>query len=627
MRPGAGDRRAAVAAVLAAIAVLAGGPAAAAGDQPGIEVRDLYYGEVLFHFYQQQDFTALTHLLAARHSGRASHHDADSELLLGGLYLAYGQHDQASTIFTRLLDESVDPAVRDRAWFYLGKVRFQRSLFAPAEEAFRQVGDKLPRPLAAERGVLLAQSLMGQGRYDEAAAVLDDWKGPDDWTAYARYNLGVAYVREQRLEDGARELDRVGRMRASAEELLALRDKANLALGYAWLQAERPAEARLALERVQVNGPFSNKALLGAGWADALQGQYRRALGPWMELRDRDLLDSAVQESMLAVPYAFGRLEAHGSAVDHYVDALTAFDDEILRLDRAIVRARDGDLVPALLQSDDPDIGRWYWQLDGLPDSDDARYLYHIVADHQFQDGLRNYRDLQSLHRYLQEWQTRLDAFDDMIDTRAQAYAERVPVVDQQLNGMDLDAIHARRDALATQLAEIEATRDIAGLASELERSQWQLLIELEQSPAWSDPAAAEERERQRILKGLMQWNFDQDFNYRLWQQRRSLDELDTLLVAADAASSETRQARDGIPVELEEYRNRIAALRPRLAALQAQLGTALGEQQQNLQLRAARELEAQRERLGTYRVQARFALATIYDRANATASAGESPR
>ena len=41
---------------------------------------------------------------------------------------------------------------------------------------------------------------------------------------------------------------------------------------------------------MRLEGPFSNKALLGVGWADAEMDNYQRALVPWMELRSRDLL-------------------------------------------------------------------------------------------------------------------------------------------------------------------------------------------------------------------------------------------------------------------------------------------------------------------------------------------------
>ena len=64
-------------------------------------------------------------------------------------------------------------------------------------------------------------------------------------------------------------------MDAERPELLALKDRANLALGFAYLQANEPAKARVALERVRLNGPYSNKALLGTGWADAALGDYK----------------------------------------------------------------------------------------------------------------------------------------------------------------------------------------------------------------------------------------------------------------------------------------------------------------------------------------------------------------
>ena len=50
-------------------------------------VRDLHFGDALFYYYQAQDFEAITRLQAYRQWGRMTHHDAETDLLLVGLYL------------------------------------------------------------------------------------------------------------------------------------------------------------------------------------------------------------------------------------------------------------------------------------------------------------------------------------------------------------------------------------------------------------------------------------------------------------------------------------------------------------------------------------------------------------
>jgi hypothetical protein len=67
-----------------------------------------------------------------------------------------------------------------------------------------------------------------------------------------------------------------------------------------------------------------------------------------------------------------------------------------------------------------------------------------------------------------------------------------------------------------------------------------------------------------------------------------------------------------------------VAALRGRIEALQARLAAAGDRQSTFLARLAVRELEQQKDRLATYQVQARFALATMYDRA-ATSDAARS--
>ncbi len=155
---------------------------------------------------------------------------------------------------------------------------------------------------------LEANALLQLQRYDETIDLLAKWRSDSSWMQYARFNLGVALAREGRLEDAVPFLEAVGQLASADEEMLALKDKANVAQGYAWLQAGDAARAQPLLERVRLQGPQSSRALLGLGWALAAQGKQEDALTPWTELRDRNLLDAAVQEAYLAVPYAYAQL-------------------------------------------------------------------------------------------------------------------------------------------------------------------------------------------------------------------------------------------------------------------------------------------------------------------------------
>src|SRR6516162_4919488 len=233
----------------------------------------------------------------------------------------------------------------------------------------------------AQKELLFGNVLMHEGKYDEAIRLLSGWRGGPVWSAYARFNLGVALVRTNRLADADPFLSGVGTMLAPTSELAALKDRANLALGFAYLQANQPDRARPALERVRLNGPYSNKALLGIGWADAALGDYQAALTPWMELRSRDVLDAAVQESYLAVPYAFSKLNANAQSAEYYERAVVAFDNENGRLDQAIARIQQGDMLREVLtgrqRSDASPLAShgWFRDLRTLPDAPEAPYI------------------------------------------------------------------------------------------------------------------------------------------------------------------------------------------------------------------------------------------------------------
>jgi thioredoxin-like negative regulator of GroEL len=605
--------------LLLSLPMAAARPADVKPDPDGLaphEVQDLHYGDVLFYFYQDDYFDSITRLLAARELDRLPNTQGEAELLLGGLYLSLGEHVEAGNIFDKLLNANTSEAVRNKAWFYLGKVWYQRGYLAESERALQQVSDKIQPRINAERYMLLAQLMLRQGRYDDAIAALSAWRGPKDWTAFAEFNLGVALVRDGRLADAIPHLDGVGQLKTSTDELLALKDKANLALGFALLQAKRPAEALPILERVRLEGPYSSKALLGVGWADSSLGEFKRALVPWLALRGRNLLDAAVQESYLTVPYAYNQLGATGQAAEYYNSAIESYDAEMKRIDDSVDRILYGSLLDRLL-GDDKQPLTWYWQLKTLPDAPESRYLYQLLASNEFQEGLKNYRELKFMSRNLEAWHGDLSAFDDMLDTRQEAYDERVPKADAVLAATDLDALTKKRVDFASRLDEIEQSNDFAALGTVEEQRNWARLKRIEEYLAAhpDDPELAPMRDRLRLLKGVMVWRLSESFKARLWNARRSVRELQASLVETQKRAVLVRQARQDMPGSTGGFATRVTAVRQRMEMLQQRLASLSERQNRYLQALAMRELEAQKRRIEVYQIQARYELAAIYDK------------
>jgi hypothetical protein len=593
--------------------------AAPAAEAPPRVVRDPYYGDALFYFFQQRYFTAVTGLMASQQFGRMPHHADDSELLRGGLLLSYGMHEEAGRIFEELLDRSASPRVRDRAWFYLAKIRYQRGLSKLAEEALGHIGKSLPPGMDEERVLLLANVLMARRDYAGAAAALEGLSGRPEASIYARYNLGVALIKSGQSERGTALLDLIGSSPQESEELLALRDKANVALGFSALQANDSGKARSYLERVRLNGMLSNKALLGFGWASASQKQQRDALVPWMELAGRDSADPAVLEAKLAVPYAFGELGAYAQALEHYNEAIAAFEREGANLDESIAAIRAGKLVDGLVERNPGEQMGWFWNVEHLPDFPHGAYLVQVLSQHRFQEGFKNYRDLQFLASNLHDWEQNLGVLGDMLATRRQAFADRLPQVQARERAVDINDLKSRREGLALEVDRADQQHDGIAFADAGER---ELIARLERVRALlaataADPALAEARERYRRVVGAMSWRLSDQLPDRLWEARKGLGAIDKGIGEARRLDAALLQAQIDEPARFDAFAVRIAGLGRRIHDLIPRVAALQDSQREYIQELAVSELELEKERLAAYTTQARFAVAQIYDRAN----------
>ena len=414
-------QRFAVAAALAS-AVACG---AALADERGRPIQDPHYGDTLFHFYQDHYFTAVTNLMVSQHFDRVPQHRDEAEVLRGGMLLSYGLHREAGEIFAQLIEKGAAPAVRDRAWFYLAKIRYQRGCMPQAEEALARIGDRLPPALEEERGLLHAQLLMARADYaarregaerDDRAAAM-----PGSTLATTSASRSSATATARRAATGS---TRWARASVANEELRGLRDKANVALGFAALQDERPDAARTYLERVRLSGLHANKALLGFGWAAAAL----EAAEAGARAVDRARAARARATRRCSRRASRCRMRTPSSAPSARRSTATTKRSTCSSARARASTNRSPRSVPAswstaLIDRNPGDEMGWFWNIRELPEMPHGRHLAQVLAQHEFQEAFKNYRDLRFLGHNLQRWQDNLGVFGDMLANRRQAYA------------------------------------------------------------------------------------------------------------------------------------------------------------------------------------------------------------
>src|SRR6184192_1267429 len=156
-----------------------------------------------------------------------------------------------------------------------------------AVQALARIKGTVPEEIKGDLEFLRANVYMATGQPGEAIKVLAQLKSNEGLGGFVAYNLGIALLQDGRPREAIEQLDKAGQMAAGDPAALAIRDKSNLVLGTMLFESGNFERARQALDRVHLEGPFSNQALLRAGWAEASAQQYDRALVPWNILVDR----------------------------------------------------------------------------------------------------------------------------------------------------------------------------------------------------------------------------------------------------------------------------------------------------------------------------------------------------
>jgi tetratricopeptide (TPR) repeat protein len=587
---------------------------------------DPYFREALYYAHQDYYFSALARLdaeLVLHHAVDEPRLDllyadiGEAEFSVGDFELRYRMHQRAGRAMTRVIEGDVAPEVRADAIYRLARLHYQNGEPALALATLDRIESPMSASLRADQLFLRGNVLMALGRPDEAAAVLEDVDDADSLVGFASYNLAIAHLESEDPAKAVRRLDQAGRIRAGGREARAIRDKANLVLGTLLFEAEDFDRARTALDRVRLDGPYSNEALLRAGWAEVSAERFDRAVVPWATLAERDATDEAVQEALLALPFAYSRLEVHGRAAVLYEHAAKAYGDELQKLDASIDSVREGRFLAALEDERIRRDSEWVVRMRELPDAPETFYLISLMASHPFQTGLQNYLDLSDMRRRLMEYRRSLDAFEDLIEVRREYYAPRLPEIDRRFRRLDAQMRlrleqRARVEAKLRAMLTAPAPRLLA-TAEELRRE-----AELDALAAWIDASGAPEGLERRVerLRGVLRWRIETGYQDRLARLHAALEELTVDVEALQERYDVFVRVRQAAEHGHAGFDDRITRLRRDVQTSIQRIDRAREAQGQALQAIAIRELRGRRGRLEEYQNKARFAFADSYDRA-----------
>ena len=570
---------------------------------PGSEA-DPRYRLALFLKFDRRYYSALTELM------RISSSQKDDSLLpdefyrlLADCYLGFAMESRAENLFRILVGGDSDKNTLLDSRFQLAELNYQRGSLNDAAQLLLRMRDRLPSSQYGRWQTLIASVLMAQGRYNEASEILGQTDSPSSLPPTMRYNLGIALINDGRVPEGRRWLEDVGKLSPQDPTEVALRDKANLTLAYHFLQSEQGGSAKPFFARVRTEGPFANRALLGLGWAElaprgrtqarvnpttgeeeqdpARDGRsmgalirpgfadsdvskrlglrpfklekaskseedaVQKALVPWSELVTRDPMDPAVQEALLAIPYALDRLKSYDQSLQLYQKAIAQLEVTRKRLDEGVDSIRKGRMVETLVRRDLDAESGWSWRVRDLPDAPETYFLQTLLAEHRFQEALKNYRDVRLMTRSFENWATRLGEFQ-------RAYANQ------------------KRPDVSVELLTARALESWAGWGS--------VPVSLRLDTAMAPPGTYDDRIQGDTRTAALLWDAAPPQRYR------------------------------GIWERIPELNARMEVLRPALAAS--------GKNHSDyLQTLALKELEGQRRQVERYLVEARFAVARIYDR------------
>lgn len=390
----------------------------------------LLHGEILFESLQGNHLEALARFDTEQSTDTSL--SSPGSLSLADLQLALGL---SSTVEKNIKNRSGDKITqqltnRDAyqlAWFYYNKRKPTQAL-----EVLDSIEGKIEGVSSSDIEYLRALLYLGVGKFNAASELLYELPLYDQPRGYTLYNLAMARLLGGNEERGRSTLESLGRMNTSDADLLALKDMANLKLGYRYLQEGSLEQAKASFNHVRLDGPFSNQALLVSGWTSFSMGKIERAIVPWTVLHEQEVINDSIIEAKMALPYAYSKLGAHGKAANLYAHAIEIFEAEIDRLNASSEAIRAGMLSQEIVRAHNARGDDWYTEV-SRQNQQQGFHLPLLLSSEEFRVQADRLHELALIRHRIEQGIHSTAAYTELAGVKQKYYAAALPETEAEL--------------------------------------------------------------------------------------------------------------------------------------------------------------------------------------------------
>jgi hypothetical protein len=634
------------------------------------------YQQVLYEYYQGNFSLALTQMAILEQKfpngltqipDSLSGYQVEPELLKGGISLAYGLDNQAANIFLRLLKNNIKPDVTAYSWLLLGKTYYQKRQFSDAAHAFQQIkphtANEFFEPFTRDNWLYMQSQLHGflleQGTNTTDIQWLQQLSENSIYRDYVQYNQALALLQKGNNQQAISVLSTlinndnsfVSRWMDWADPLFsdndapnvdaerdAIRDRANLTLGYTLLQNAEPFEAFRVFENIRTDGLDAEAALLGYGWAAAKKDELQTALAIWQRLILMPQNSEYTLEAYLASAYAYENAFAPRQSLQVLQLGLDRFKQALVNLNQAEKEVKQRQFILDLLpnkdkqQSVDADVSLSL-NTKGRP-FNSAQLFDSVSVSNEFRAGLLALEQNRDLQQQLLNWQQRLQQYHLMLDERQVERRKRAKHILQNRTLEQLPALQAQRDAIAQVIATAQNQQNgqvLMSLQSQqwldrVKRSEKRLATITQLKKQLDQPLLADSYERRvERVAGRLIWQASEAYSANHWQAQKALQQLDAEISKAQQRQQQLLKQLAAKP-DFAEKRDRVSSLAQRISTEIVKSNGLQNALVSQLSDTFTQFIQAHKLKVSHYILQAQLAMVRLNDQALLKNSDSQTP-